>query len=161
MPDVPSVRDSHHAAPAGPPDTMPFAVRTLDGAPFVLARLYETVSFDDSLNMLESMTDHPGALAGFGVICDVRAGQVDLNYGELHELTSFVRRNESVFSGMRWAMVVTGLLEFGLARSAGLMTNDLPFEYRVFRDIDEACNWVGLPEKQFAAHQEQSGVQPV
>lgn len=159
MPDLLTPVFPPPANPAGPL-IMPFAVQTLDGAPFVLARLYESFDFDDSLNLLESMTVNPGTLHGVGVICDVRDGHAHLTYGELHELTTFVRTHQNVFSGMRWAMVVTGLLEYGLARSAGLMTGDLPFDYRVFRCIDEACNWVGLPGRDWDLHQPLLGQQP-
>lgn len=137
---------------------MPFAVHTLDGAPFVLARLYEAVSYDDSMNLLKSMTVNPGKLQGFGVICDVRDGDARLTHDELHRVSTFVRARQDVFAGMRWAMVVTGLLEFGLARAAGLMTVDLPFDYWVCRSIDEACNWVGLPGRDWTSHQAQLGI---
>jgi hypothetical protein len=132
---------------------MPFEVCALSGTPFVLSRLYESVDVEDLLNLLHSLTVHPGVLDGKRVICDGRDGRADLSYDDLHQVTSFVRTHESVFSGMQWATVVSGLLEFGLARSAGLMTGDLSFEYRVFRCIDEACNWVGLPGQHWAANQ--------
>lgn len=136
---------------------MPFELCVLSDTPFVLSRLYERVDVEDLLNLLQAMTVDPGALGGKGVICDGREGQADLSYDDLHRVTSFVRAHEEVFSGMQWATVVSGLLEFGLARSAGLMTGDLPFEYRVFRCIDEACNWVGLPGPHWVANQHRLG----
>lgn len=132
---------------------MPFEVHSLTGTPFVLSRLHGAVDVDDLLNLLSSMTANPGVLDGKRVICDGREGRAQLSYDDLYQVTSFVRQHEQTFAGMRWATVVSGLLEFGLARSAGLMTGDLPFEYRVFRCIDEACNWMGLPDREWTSWQ--------
>ncbi len=57
----------------------------------------------------------------------------------------FIRQRTEAFAGMKWASYAPTLLNFGIARMAGEMSADLPFEYRSFKSRELALNWLAMP----------------
>jgi len=133
---------------------MAFAVGTLPGTSLVFARLHGSVDLADCLNLLYSLSVDPGRLAEIRVLCDTRDAKVDLGFEDLRTITGFVRAHTSVFEGMRWGMVVSSTLTYGLARSAGLMTGDLPFAYEVFQSLEWAMNWLNVTPAEWAIYRD-------
>lgn len=128
---------------------MPFEYNTLIEKRVVQCRLYGSVDLADCLNLLYSLTLERESYDQFRVVCDTRGASAILSIDGLFSLVSFVRSYQEQFAGIRWATVASTPLEFGLAQSIGLMVRDLPAEYRAFRAIDEACQWLELPLAMF------------
>ena len=48
--------------------------------------------------------------------------------------------------GMRWAFVARRPLDFGMFRMFEAQKSELPFTTRVFRSLDPAMEWLGVPK---------------
>lgn len=124
---------------------MPYSTRDIPGTPYVFVRLFGDYGLDDARDMLRELTLTHSSLAGKRVICDVRDGHVHMSWQEAFELAQFFRDHGCVFAGVRWSVIVPRLLEYGIARTAGLAVVDVPFEYNVSQDPESACHWAGVP----------------
>src|SRR5690606_20981915 len=109
--------------------------------PWLFVRLFGDYGLADCRGLLRELTESFASLAGVSVICDCREGRASLSFRELGDLAAFFQERGAVLSGVRWAVVVPGMLDYGLARSAGLMVTGVPFTYNVFQDAEAACHW--------------------
>ena len=124
---------------------MAYLTHAIPGTPFHYARLYEDYGLRDAAEMLRELAATNASLTGHSVMCDVRDGRVKMAFDEIYELARVFRECGHVFTGVRWSVIVPGVLEYGIARSAGLMVEAVPFEYHVTQNADVACTWAGVP----------------
>jgi hypothetical protein len=124
---------------------MPYSTRDVPGTPYVFVRLFGDYGLDDAREMLRELTLKHVSLADKRVICDVRDGYVHMSWQETFQLAQFFRDHGHVFAGVRWSVIVPRLLEFGIARTAGLAVVGVPFDYNVSQDPESACHWAGVP----------------
>jgi hypothetical protein len=70
----------------------------------------------------------------------------DPSGGGIQDLVSFVGSlKEKRGSGYKVALVASGDLEYGFARMYEAYSEHLPFSLMVFRDLDEAKQWIASP----------------
>lgn len=124
---------------------MAYLTHAIPGTPFHYARLYDDYGLRDAAEMLRALAAKNASLTGHSVMCDVRDGRVKMAFDEIYELASVFRDCGAVFTGVRWSVIVPGVLEYGIARSAGLMVEAVPFDYHVSQNADVACTWAGVP----------------
>ena len=74
---------------------------------------------------------------------------VDLRGGRLSCLSAYELRNLSASTiyaaGVRRALVTDSDLEFGVSRMYGMFVERHGHDVRVFRSIEKACEWLGVP----------------
>ena len=64
----------------------------------------------------------------------------------LYRVTHAQRFREASLAGMRWVVLVPGILEYGIAHSCGMMAaGQVPFDFSVTLNPDIACTWAGIP----------------
>lgn len=114
------------------------ALRTVFTTPFGV------VTDRDAREHVEDLRNHPDFEADFNQLFDARGvTSVELSGACLREIAAMRLFGE----GSLRALVVTAEVAFGLARMFEMLRGDAPDEVRVFRDIDEARAWLGLPPR--------------
>lgn len=95
-------------------------------------KLYNSQTFDPSVNMLVDLRETNSAL---------RSSEV------LHMFADFVKRRlEDVSTRPKVAVVAPKDLSFGLARMYEAFADSVPWNFAVFRAMDAALAWMGVPE---------------
>jgi hypothetical protein len=94
--------------------------------------LYEDNQFDLSFNML----------------VDLRQAESSVRSAEtLQESAEFMKRQyESTTATPKVAVVAPEDISFGLARMYEAFSEEVPWEFEVFRATDAALAWLGLPD---------------
>lgn len=83
----------------------------------------------------------PAVLASGRVVADVRAAEVELNSADLRTLLDGVARSLLGARSLRVAIVVSGPVQFGLARQYMVFAEPIGPSH-VFTDLDDAVAWV-------------------
>ena len=93
---------------------------------------------------LQGVVDHPRFKTGADMLWDFTRAQGKEATGEgLQDLVSFVASlREKRGSGYRVALVASGDLEYGFARMYEAYAEHLPLVVRVFRNLEEANQWL-------------------
>lgn len=74
----------------------------------------------------------------------VRTVSMIRNKSELYMIRDYVKQNSDHYgTGFEMAIVTSSDLMFGFARMYEMISEELPFDRRAFRDFDEACIWLG------------------
>jgi hypothetical protein len=78
----------------------------------------------------------------YAQLVDLRSGQMsNLSTADVRSLSS-----STIFNpGVKRAIVAPNDLEFGMARMFGVFVERFGQQVRVFRSIEEACEWLGVP----------------
>jgi hypothetical protein len=90
---------------------------------------------------LSAIFSHPGYQPGFGFLFDRRAVPASSS-GYIRAALSWVQLHKEKVTGCRWAVVVADLANYGMSRMGQTLGEDLPVEFEVFRDMDEATRWL-------------------
>ena len=94
--------------------------------------LYEDTRFDVSFNMLVDLRQAESSVRGAGT---------------LKESAEFMRRQYvSTTARPMIAVVASEDISFGLARMYEMFSEEVPWEFEVFRAINAASAWLGLPD---------------
>jgi len=94
--------------------------------------LYETAGFDDSFNLLVDLRHTESSVRSTAALA---------------ELVNFMRRQYlSTTRRPKVAVVAPEDISFGLARMYEGFSSDVPWDFVVFRAVDAALAWLGLPE---------------
>ena len=101
--------------------------------------------YDQAIDaVLTSPSFHPN----INVIYDLRTARAVLLTTEAIRTVSTRAKNLGAARGTSWkaAIVVSGILEYGLGRMFEFFNEDAPFKVRVFRSMEEARTWIGAKE---------------
>lgn len=85
--------------------------------------------------------ENPNALA-YDTIIDLRQGSMDLSIAELRDVARGARKN--AWPKSRCAFVAPHDPSFLDLKVFEIWSSSGPREYRVFRSLGEACEWLGL-----------------
>lgn len=100
--------------------------------------------FEDLKVALKGVTEAPDFRPGADIIWDFRNVESEaLTADQLREMVAFVAGIADV-RGINYkvAIVVERNVDFGLARMYEVFADELPCELRVFRDLEEAVDWM-------------------
>lgn len=61
---------------------------------------------------------------------------------EVHQSVDLVRRTNALWAGSRAAIVVARDVDFGIARMFGVYAEEIDVDYRLFRDMRSALEWL-------------------
>ncbi len=112
----------------------------------VLYRTEGDVAEEDMIKTSNAVARDPEYRVGMNGIADVRAvdSNVSVSADALRELSDFNRMLPEELIHPRMAIVADTDLLYGLSRMWQMYSEDLPNDYAVFRDITEACDWLGI-----------------
>jgi hypothetical protein len=60
----------------------------------------------------------------------------------VRQMTLLAEACEDAFAGSRWAFVAASDAVFGMARMYQIIRDGAPYEIRVFREMEPACEWL-------------------
>ncbi len=100
---------------------------------------------DDFADVIDRLAEDEDFKPGMGLLCDYSKLEFNIPADEVEALSVRMRKLSHVFSGCRVALISAGDLEYGLMRMFSLISSEAQFETRVFRQIENAREWLGLP----------------
>lgn len=113
-----------------------------EGSTFVVTPIgrYPAQDLADALDEILAVEDFP---CDAGIVLDVRRAEslLDRSWREIADITRNFAASSDAF-GRRCALVVEGLLRFGLMRMASAWASAHGVEARIFRDEGKARDWV-------------------
>lgn len=92
-----------------------------------------------SLAAMEELASRPDYGAGFGMLCDFRENDYTPGLADSRELAE---AHVARFSGHPMAVVVKGLLHYGVANMITTLINLRGIQVAVFRELAEAETWL-------------------
>jgi hypothetical protein len=108
--------------------------------------LYGSDTFDLSMNLLVDLRE---------------ADSSERSADVLHEFADFVRAaHNSLTTHPKVAVVAPKDLSFGLARMYEAFTDSVPWDFTVFRVIEAALAWLGMPEDLAVRHDQEAQQRP-
>jgi len=109
----------------------------------VETRIEGDVKLEDVLRYMHALESTPGYVPTFDAIVDVRGTDATLDTNGLHAVAGRVRARPATARSRR--AVVTGTdVTYGVMRMFEVFVGDAPTEYRAFRSMDEAMDWLGI-----------------
>ena len=82
---------------------------------------------------------------GMRMLGDYSKLEFNIPADEVDDLAQQMTKLGPAFTGCRLALISAGDLEYGLMRMFTLLSSEAEFETRVFRQIANAREWLGLP----------------
>ena len=93
---------------------------------------------------IDAVLKSPSFRANINVIYDLRSAKgLSLSAEQIRTVAARAKSSAGV-RGTSWkaAIVVSGILEYGLGRMFEFFNEDAPYKVRVFRSMEEAQTWV-------------------
>ena len=105
------------------------------------------LSYESFVEAFEALVAHESFHPGLNTLWDVRGAPLaDVPTETLRRIARFVIGRQDERRGARVAVAVGSDAAFGVARIYEALAADLPMEFRVFRDIEEAERWAAGPQ---------------
>jgi hypothetical protein len=103
------------------------------------------LEMEELVTVVLGAIDHPDYRPGMKSLTDLRGIDHEVTREDIQRLAELLRGRQTEISGGRGAIVVSSDVSFGMARMLEGLTTQVPYELNVFRDIAEACAWLGIP----------------
>lgn len=105
-----------------------------------------TITIDEMKSAFDSIFEHPDFKPGMNALCDGK--DASFPYIAMHDIQDLVallmERSGRRGEGFRVGLLVRGNAEFGISSLFEMQTYALPFEVQVFRNTEEALEWLGV-----------------
>ena len=111
---------------------------------FIKRTMSDTVTLDEILANIDEVMNHPDYQPGMRSLTDVRPLLRHVSPQDVRQLAHFLIGRGERIRGGRAAVVVTQEVGFGMARMLELLTQNAPLSVGVFKDPNEAYEWLGL-----------------
>jgi hypothetical protein len=115
---------------------MPISWRICEG--FVRLESEGLVPFEEWRAAVDAALKHPNYRPGMGVLHDWRGLREPPEAADIRARADYGAQ----LGRIRWAVVVSSEVGYGMGRMAEILTGDPLIELRVFRDIGEAEAWI-------------------
>lgn len=126
---------------------MPISYKIDKKSGTVLYRAAGRVADQDMIALSRAAGRDPEYVGGLNGLVDARgeAFELDISAIGLRNLADFNRDFPRDLNHARMAIVANSDLAYGLSRMMQAYAEDLSPDYSVFRDMAEACRWLGIP----------------
>ncbi len=111
----------------------------------VYTTLIGKVSTPEVIETLRRVIDSPDYRPGLDGLVDLRESRHAPKSDEIREVASIMVNHHEQIGHSRSALVVASDLGYGLARMYQAIAEGSSIETHIFRDMDEARHWLGLP----------------
>jgi len=98
-------------------------------------------SFEEWERTMRAVLADPAYQRGFPFLVDRRFDE-PTSRDTLRRVIHFLSLNEAELAESRWAIVVSSLASYGMARMKQGLGGDLPMPIQVFMDMGEAERWL-------------------
>ncbi len=95
--------------------------------------------------VIDELAEDKAVEPGMRMLADYSKLEFNIPADEIDDLSQQMTKLGPVFAGCRLALISAGDLEYGLMRMFSLLSSEAEFETRVFRQITNAREWLGLP----------------
>jgi hypothetical protein len=108
------------------------------------------LTYHDFKAGFEERLGHPQYKPGMDILYDLQAASIDITLQEIKQGTAFFKnRQQERGAGFRFAIVVSTVGTYGISHLYQAYAEELPEEIRVFRDMAEAKQWLGMNDLEF------------
>ena len=106
-------------------------------------RFQGEITMQDFIGAIQESAAHPDWVAGKDLLTDLREAQLSLSYDEMTMVVESIPASQQIDKN---AIVVRRDMEYGMARMFEMLSEKTVHwnEYRIFRDMDEAKQWLGI-----------------
>ncbi len=88
------------------------------------------------------------ASPGMKILSDYRNAHVDVNFSEMYQCASAVKKLTGKLGKVKEALIVSGKLGYGTARMYSSMMMESNVEIELFRRYDEGQQWLEIPAEE-------------
>ena len=108
----------------------------------VRATVRGLVTLEQEVDCLENFLGDPGFETGFGLLFDHRARGTVASVQHVRGMARAFQRHLEQLGKTRLAIVVSREASFGMARMFSILTENMPIDTHIFKDITEAEHWL-------------------
>jgi hypothetical protein len=128
---------------------MAITFRVVPDSRSIGVRLAGPLSITEIQEFLVALETDPGYSPELDALLDAREIDVDFGTADLRGFASHHRARAEGRSS-RWGIVVSEDLTYGMGRMFEAFMSGSPREFRVFRSMEEAADWVGVDPETLA-----------
>lgn len=99
------------------------------------------LSFNEWAAMMRSIFSGPDYVPGFSFIFDRSLATAAPDRSFVEKVVTYIKENREKCGNARFAIVVTGIPSYGMARMAQGLANEID-ALQVFKNIDDAKRWL-------------------
>jgi hypothetical protein len=118
---------------------MPVAWRIADG--LIVLNSEGDATFEEWKTAVRAALASAESATVSGVVHDSRRATRILSLEEAKERVAFLQQQSRISGIQRWAVVVTGIIQVGMARWGESFQAETVERFRTFEDLDEARAW--------------------
>ncbi|GEM_PF-3078820 len=123
---------------------MPIEYKIVSGV--AVARCWGDVSIDDIKRVIGDYVDDPRLSKPHRELFDLRdVGSFSIGYDGVQDVTEFVKSTGERFSRGKVAYVASRDMPYGIGRIFEVFAESVDIELKAFRNLGDACDWLGLP----------------
>jgi len=116
----------------------------------VIVNLTDTVTFEQMVTHLNSLSEDPQYLPPMNKLVDFRkCRKYDLTREQAEKFATLNRELSNFFINEKCAIVAPGDLEYGMSRAHEMYTSGSGLDIQVFRQLPEALDWLGIESSEF------------
>ena len=126
---------------------MPITFRIDKKSGIVFTTMEGTVSISEIIDGLQELMTHPDFSPGLNGLVDMRNSTVNSTPEEVKRIAELMTSHREEIGISRSAVVVSKDAIFGMARMFQVFAEKSSIKTQLFRDIDEARQWLGIGEQ--------------
>ncbi len=124
---------------------MPYILKSEDALGCIFIRWRGTFSYDEGAAHYREIAGYESFQQGSNLFHDVRLVDVDVPESEIHSVATAASPKMNANIVRKVAILTSSDLGFGMMRMLALMRERPGLALNVFRDLEEAKAWLGLP----------------
>ena len=102
---------------------------------------------EEAFATFDEVMAHPDYRPNMRVLSDHRELETVVSVEFVRAFLGRVSQMKEALRQARWAFVERGLVRYGMARMASILSDPLGIQLRAFRSIGEAREWLGLEDE--------------
>ncbi len=115
----------------------------------LVIQYWGVITFDEEIEILLETIKDPRFKPNSRILVDKRQARMKVAPEHVQPTMDLVLENLQKFGQPRVATVVSADYDFGMTRMLELASEGvIPHEFMVFRDLSEACDWLGIEESE-------------
>jgi hypothetical protein len=125
---------------------MPFTYHIDSERSLVTVQASGSITPQEAFATFDEVVAHPDFRPDMKVLSDHREMETIVSVEFVRMFLARVSQMKEVLRQARWAFVERGLVRYGMARMASILSDPLGIQLRAFRSMSEAREWLGLEE---------------
>ncbi len=117
----------------------------------VVIQFSGAITFDEEIEVLLATVEDPRFRPDSRILVDKRQARMKVAPEHVQPTMDLVLKNLQKFGQPKVATVVSADYDFGITRMLELVSDGvIPHDFMVFRDLGEACDWLGIEESEIS-----------